>query len=59
MQIGCGLQKIYIGQILFKDVGPYELFNQHFLTANEERSSHHKACIMFTFLFSLNFADSK
>lgn len=36
LQIGFGVQKIIVGQILFRDVVPYDMFNKHVVTANEE-----------------------
>ena len=36
LQVGYDVQKVIIGQILFREVLPYDMFNNHVVFANEE-----------------------
>ena len=49
LQVGLNVQKVIIGQLLFREVLPYDMFNNHVFSANEEIAYEWLRCQKYTF----------
>ena len=45
LQVGLNVQKVIIGQLLFREVLPYDMYNNHVVSANEEIAQFMSGCV--------------